>query len=228
MKTIDVSKIPLKTSPITANRTKMSKDDVNYPDRMKNSSEIQWARWQWMNDNPIDYVNLMRQQGYLDEDIQHMLSRKKPLDFDSIEDFEQFKSEVRELQGQLTADYQLKNLRFIQQGSSITGFSTNPRKGDRDIPNYIFNKAEGSDLDFRIHADNIESIYDPNKGIELKTQPGLEIRLIEPSSAGVVVPELITFADVWKTKIKQDMQFTLVLDYNKEFEPKHWDWEYGN
>jgi hypothetical protein len=220
MKKINVSKVPHKATLLSTNRIKIPKSDENYRDRMENSKEIQWRRWEWMNRNPETYVNLMREQGENDADIQQMLSRQKPLDFDNLVDFEAFKIDVKSLKLQLTEAYELAALRFIQQGSSITGFSTNPVKGDRDVPNYIYNKAEGLDLDFRVYSQNLQDLYDQSNNIELKSRPELSVRLVEPSSARDLMPELQSFIEIWKPRLNSEIQFTLVLDYHEDYEPK--------
>lgn len=106
--------------------------------RCDNAKLIQETRWQWVKDNPHDFVNLMRHMEFTDESIQAMIDRDRPLDFKSRADFEECTNDLSDCAAKIKERTGITNMRFIQQGSSITGYSSNPRKGERFTPNYLY------------------------------------------------------------------------------------------
>eukprot|EP00483_Globobulimina_turgida_P011500 UN11522 len=60
--------------------------------------------------------------------------------------------------------------RVILQGSYTVGYSSNPFKGDRYIPTYLFDPTQKSDYDFRLYADGLDTYVEKlrNDGIEIK------------------------------------------------------------
>merc|ERR1711924_317937 len=123
----------------------------------------------------------------------------------------------------------VNNIRFIQQGSSCTGFSTSPLKGLRYVPTHVYHKQ--SDTDFRMVSDGMEGYLEwyrqtqPNGDFIIKIREGLN--MLHPESAAEVFPELNAFSEEWRHKIRSrphPIQFT-VLAQDRHFmnHPFLWD-----
>eukprot|EP01084_Bolivina_argentea_P231110 389825_1 len=82
-------------------------------------------------------------------------------------------------------------LRIVLQGSYVPGYSSNPRKGDRYIPNYLFDPSKKSDFDFRVYGDGLDEYvkYLRDNGKEIEDRGKDQEHLIQPESITVVITE---------------------------------------
>lgn len=140
------------------NKINVDNEEKNY--RISNEAELQEKRWEWVQTNPEEYINLLRKAGLSDESISAMSTRKFPLGFKDEEQYERYRSDLFKTLQQISNNSGIIGFRVIQQGSYITGYSSNPRKGDRTLPNHIFGK--NSDLDLRITARNLDEYFKTN------------------------------------------------------------------
>ena len=163
LKKIDVLAIP--NTPIEKqNELKLiSKDifikmgDLGFKERYANSSEIVFARWQWILNNMEKYVNILRINGFKDTCIKEAFLGIKPLIIKTKEHFGQFCERIFTLKSELKKSYKIKNLKVAMIGSSLYGFSNNPLKGSKDIPSNIA-KCETCDFDFVFIGVGIDEI----------------------------------------------------------------------
>merc|ERR1712061_369811 len=96
----------------------------------------------------------LRKAGFEDTDIQLCMRREKPLDFVSMEEYVECKADLMQAAARIEKRTGITHIRFVQQGSSVTGFSTNPLKGERFVPTHLYHA--GSDTDFRLTGEGIE------------------------------------------------------------------------
>jgi len=200
--------------------------------RNTNAQDIMRKRWDWVQANPKKYVNLMRKAGMDDIKIQNCLDRTCPLDFKDPAQYQELQGSLRELGRKLyktITDAGVKVphpvFRVIQQGSSIPGYSSNPRKGQRYVPNYLYDPKKGSDTDIRVYLaglDEYVKILEKN-GTVVQTK-SVYPHMVEPNNAHVVFPELGAWIYEWQIKLDTEVQVTLNMKPNDPaFEPNEWD-----
>ena len=186
-----------------------------YKERLDNLTEIQFNRWDWMTKNPTLYVNMLRLAGHSDSSIQACFDGKRPLGMGE-EIHKEYLDSLRELKKRLESETKLKNVRFIQTGSSVTGFSTNPHKGLRDIPSKLTN-PESSDLDVVLVAEGVLDFIKEERAKEApnreypctlsrdKNVKGIRYGLKYWSS----IPPVKDWLALWKNKFEGGAQITL-------------------
>lgn len=121
--------------------------DLGFKERYENSIQIVFDRWDWIVNNTEEYVNMLRINGFSDENIQECFEGQRPLTMNDIETFNQFCDRIFTLKNELKKRYKIKNLKVAIIGSSLYGFSNNPLKGDKTIPSNIA-RSETCDFDF--------------------------------------------------------------------------------
>jgi len=199
LKKVDVAAIPRAASGIVIQRFKLKdKKSEDYQYRMNNGWKLLYERWDWYVNNIGTFVNLLREQGYSDQEISDCIHRKRFLGFASVENFEEYKSDIVKILKDIEATTPVKNFRCILQGSNIAGYSSNPLKGSRSLPDYVYDAKLGSDMDFRILGDNIPQLIDQirSTGVEIATKVGGErSHILEPSSVSLVFPQFQPLID---------------------------------
>ena len=106
--------------------------DAEFKERLDNSKSIMFTRWDWLQQNGATYVNMLRVSNHPDENIQQCLDGKRPLCFTNKVIYKEFIKDLRLLKKSLEAETSLTNVRFVQTGSSVPGFSNNTFKGVRE------------------------------------------------------------------------------------------------
>lgn len=193
--------------------------------RSENVLQCQMARWHWVQANSVRWINMLRRAGFPDEDIDMCNARSKPLDFLSLADYEECKEDLRAAAKAIEARCGVKAAHFIQQGSSCTGFSTNPFKGLRFIPTHVYHDT--SDTDFRVIGEGMRTAVDDaaKGGVHVIERPGAGV--LKPSCGPEVFPELKAVSDKWSLHVRgksSSLQFTIVLDPESDAaRPKLWD-----
>jgi len=117
-------------------------------------AESQFKRWAWAVGHQWAYINTLRAQNFSDDSIQAMCDGVRPLCFTSPELHSEFCKSLAELAKALEHELGWKNVRFVQTGSSVVGFSTNPLKGLPHKPTKI-TSVESSDVDVVIVAEGL-------------------------------------------------------------------------
>jgi len=164
----------------------------------------------------------MRKAGISDESIEAMSLRIYPLGFSSEEQYLEYKDNILSVLKEFEDSSSISNLRIIQQGSYVAGYSSNPRKGMRSIPTHIYN--EESDLDFRLSGTGIKEYINSN---DLHPEVKLYFPdLVEPDQLSVVFPQLEDCLETWRKKLGRGIQVTISMKLGPEFEPLPWDWEW--
>jgi len=179
-------------------------------------------RWDWYVNNIGTFVNLLREQGYSEEEISDLLKRKRLLGFESIEKFQEYVNDITTIIREIESTTPVKNLRVVLQGSNITGYSANPLKGSRFLPDYVYDAKLGSDLDFRILGDNIPELINElrNKGIQVSTKVGGgRDHILEPDDVLTVFPQ-------WKSLIDKHNGALQVIVFLKNVSFYTCPWEY--
>ncbi|MCP3940677.1 MAG: hypothetical protein GY710_04250 [Desulfobacteraceae bacterium] len=218
---IDVKSVVKKNIEITPTKKKYDYSTSEYHYRLKNVKVLQNARWLWVQNHPEDYVNLLRKAGITDKAISAMSERKYPLGFSNQDQYDTYVMELINVMQTIEKKYNIHKIRVVQQGSYITGYSSNPRKGSRKLPDHIFHKE--SDLDFRMSGVGI-GIY--IKTLKKKPKAWDDApNLLYPDSVGEVFPEVQFFLEKWASIIGRQIQATIDTDPGPEFEPNPWDWE---
>ena len=187
--------------------------------------QCQMARWHWVQHHPVRWINMLRRAGFPDEDIDMCNARTKPLDFYSLADYEECKEDLRAAAKAIETRCGVKAAHFVQQGSSCTGFSTNPFKGLRFIPTHIYH--DDSDTDFRLIGEGMRQAVDAaaKGGVHVIERPGAGV--LKPSNGPEIFPELRAVSDKWSPRVRgksSQMQFTIVIDPDSAAaRPKLWD-----
>jgi len=221
------------------NRVTNEQLDAECDFRNNNAEHIMSKRWEWVQNNPEKYVNLMRKGGMKDERIQDCLNGTCPLDFADPAQFQKCQGSLRELGRKLhkiitDAGVKVEHpvFRVIQQGSSIPGYSSNPRKGRRYVPNYLYDATKGSDTDFRVVLSGLKEYVQILRTKGTASRPGpikIETKsvypdMVEPDSAAKVFPELGAWIEEWQKIMKTEIQITMNMKSDDPaFEPKEWD-----
>lgn len=215
---MDVADVPVKYSEIKENHKIVDrKRQTETLIRVNKADEIQEARWDWIRDHPATYINMLRESGISDKDIQAMSLRQKPLDFKTREQYLTFQSQFRDAFFQ---DTELVDAVFVQQGSSVAGYSSNPRKGDRFIPNYLFGKD--SDIDIKVSSEGLADVLRRHpRASELKFKE-FDPDILEPESVPLVFPKLSEVTNRWSKKLKRPIQ-VIVFTQPDRLTIKPWD-----
>jgi len=234
--TVTVSFVP----PVPAEEVaKFTADHINdsyvdshaFPDQAKalidKRVELQYKRWEWAQGNQWKYINALRIAGFPDVAIQSMCDGLRPLCFTTPEIHQEFCTSLSHLGKKLEEELGLKNVRFVQTGSSVVGFSTNPLKGVADRPTKL-TSTKKSDVDVVILADNLMDFI--NKSTESKkpfigkkypttrsqTTTGNRVSCSEPKE---VCPGLKEWYDIWFVKLAGGIQITLDTEANPTIPP---------
>jgi len=196
----------------------------------KEPIHYQYARWDWLHNNKEKYVNILRVCGFEDAAIQLCLDGKRPLNFTSEEIHRELVHDLAELKTKLETEANLTDVRFVQTGSSVPGFSTNPFKGFAKRPSKI-TCPHSSDADLVIVANGWENYTAENtkKGLKLLKYPttGLrdgtnEVRLgYWKNRVEAYPPALNEFYDKWTAKLGGGLQLTF-----QEGDPHIAPWEH--
>ena len=189
--------------------------DKDFQERIDNSVEIQYKRWDWMQSNPTIYVNMLRLSNHSDENIQACLDGRKPICFVTEDIYSEFTLELKHLKKKLEKETEFRNIRFIQAGSSVPAFSNNPLKGFRDIPSKITDPNK-SDVDVVVVAYGVKAFAEKQKalGVSVRDYPSTTKRK-GPMSVRYglkdwsTIPCLSQWVDVWKKKLGGGVQITL-------------------
>jgi hypothetical protein len=177
--------------------------------------------------HPESFTNTLREANFSDEDIQRAFDRKQPLDFTSLQAYEECVKDLEDVRKTIERRTGVKNLRCVQQGSSIPGFSTNPNKGHRYLPNYLTDRVK-SDTDLRFSGDGmkeyIEKVRLEGKTVNVKKYAPHLIDNYDGSN-GILFPELEAMAKKWvdDKRVYLTVQFTIFEEYKPYFEPGFWD-----
>merc|ERR1719300_100176 len=97
---------------------------------------------------------MLRVSGFSAEDIIYLINGK-PLSFAKVSLYEEFVKDCNDLKKDLEMDYPtvMKNVQFIETGSSVVGFSQNPQKGKPDQASKITD-PKSSDFDLCIRFED--------------------------------------------------------------------------
>ena len=206
--------------------------------RGANAVYIQYQRWLWFEKNLTLFNMVLKQNGFDEEDIKLSAQHKKPLGMKQAlyDEFKQLlNTTVPKAQSRLKEEYpDAGKIRIILQGSYTVGYSSNPFKGDRYKPNWLFMPNKKSDYDFRCYAKGldgyVEKLRKDGKEIKDRGSQG-KPHIIYPKSIGVIFPEFKTLEDEFETLSKKyfdgksvRLQISVVTK-NIEFEPNPWDYE---
>ena len=200
--------------------------DPEFEDRKKNAKEIQFIRWEWMIKHPEIYVNMLRLSNHPEENIQACLDGRRPLCFTSELLYCEFTRDLRGLEVSLEEETPFKNVRFIQAGSSVAGFSNNPFKGLRDQPSKITD-VKKSDVDVVIVAYGVKAFVDKQRAlkVELRDYPSTTTRYTPDDMRygfrdWSIIPPIKDWMSKWKVKMGGGVQITL-----QEGDPSVPPWE---
>jgi hypothetical protein len=189
--------------------------DKDFKDRLDNTIDIQYKRWDWMVSHPDIYVNMLRLSGHSDENIQACLDGRKPICFTNEDIYSEFTLDLKHLKKRLEKESEFKNIRFIQAGSAVAGFSNNPLKGFRDIPSKITDPNK-SDVDVVIVAYGVKAFVDKLRAqqAKLREYPSTSARKA-PSTFRIGlrdwsnIPAVAEWMEIWKKKLGGGVQITL-------------------
>jgi len=200
----------------------LSRDDPEAIERTRTNQiqrDIQYARWNWANNNINDYVNMLRLSGHPDENIQAMF-HGRPMCFNDEHIFLELLSALKKLACDIESEMGWKNVGFIFAGSSVPGFSQNPLKGFRNVPSKITSITK-SDVDICISADGVNSWQ-----IKQKSEGKEEPKHLFPTTCSIQVSgsrcglndlnqlcsSVSAFHAEWKEKLAGGLQFTFCED----------------
>ncbi len=129
--------------------------------RFKNARDLQNKRWKWYQNNTELWKLVLRNHGFAADDIECAVNDTKPLGMNRGL-FNEFKQAL--FASVATAQKRIKKeakqslkLRVVLQGSYVYGFSQNPIKGDRYVPNWLFIPSNKSDFDFRCYGEGVDA-----------------------------------------------------------------------
>jgi len=131
---VDVAKVPLPDKPEEFKATYISHvylhpDEPEAKKRMEKPKELMYSRWDWATTNIDKLVNCLRLCGHTDPNIQAMCDGFRPLSFRGENLHTQFLDDLQALKEDLEKEMGWHHVGFVQSGSSVPGFSTNPLKG---------------------------------------------------------------------------------------------------
>jgi len=231
------------TLPPPSTRDVLPKQSDLYKAHVANATAariVQDRRYEWTLKHPEQFKAMLKREGYQPEATKAMLERRRPLDFPTQAEYDEFRDDVDDARRTIMNRYKLDSLRFVHQGSSVAGYSSNPKKGglrlpdgsfDPNIPNYLYNKALGSDTDLRVASDDAlgllrvaEARLREGQDVNFKTGGGRET-LVEPDDATKFFPELKPLIDKWAPRLGK-LQVTIdTKPADANFEPNPWDME---
>ena len=206
--------------------------------RLEHETEIQNKRWEWYKKNSKLFALILKNNGFDEEDIKCSMDGTKPIGM-KIEFFNEFKqllfNSIKEISNRMESDYpDLGDIRVVLQGSYTVGYSSNPLKGDRYIPNYLFMPSKKSDYDFRCFAENLDGYVDKLRkdGIEIDDRANKgKPEVIKPKSVSNIFPEFTKLIKDFEEISKKyfdgksvKLQIT-VFTKNINFEAYPWDFE---
>lgn len=223
---INVASVPRKIDDLITHATiTIDRDSREGKWRLANVRQCQMLRWIWSQKHPSKWINMLRNAGLEDTDIQLCLLRAKPFDFFSLEDYTECKTDLMRVAARIEKRTGVTGIRFVQQGSSITGYSSNPLKGERYVPTHLYHA--GSNTDFRLTCEGIEKVIEQVIADGGKVDQHEGFPILYPHSAQVVFPELEDISRKWKSRLRGEanhIQFTIVIDSKYQgFPPNLWD-----
>jgi len=224
---VDVEKVALPPNPDEFKAAHVSTiylhgDEPEAKSRLEKPMQLMYARWDWAVTYPDKIVNALRLCGHGDPNIQAMCDGVRPLCFRDENKHQEFLYDLHNLKAALEAEMGWKNVGFVQSGSSVPGFSTNPLKGLAYQPSKMTD-VNKSDVDLVVVGDGVRAYVDANrtKGAVGHLFPSTGARL--PS--GVIQDEsrwgykhdedlpkaLVTFRAKWSHIFGGGMQNTFAL-----------------
>jgi hypothetical protein len=201
--------------------------DHNDPELEKRGpiAELQYKRWNWANDNIAIYVNMLRVSGHNDTNIQALCDGDRPLCFPDQAVYAELQQSLKQLKNDLEQETGVANVKFVQTGSSVAGFSTNPAKGFPYLPSKITSVGK-SDIDLVIVADHaVERIVEASKQKGLKIKEYSTICNLTDLSVrygvknGYPAKCLETWHQTWMKKLGAEIQLTFQRDPKDSFPP---------
>jgi len=185
------------------------------------SRSLQYKRWEWARGHEWDYLTTLRIRGFSDENIQAMCEGKRPLCFVNHAEHEEWCKSLGELAKDLEHQFGWKNVQFVQTGSSVVGFSTNPMKGVADRPTKI-TTTDVSDVDLVIVGSGIKEFLEEKAkklgkplghsfpSTRTKTGAfGLRVGCRAPEEVG---DKLKNWYDIWATKFEKRGGLQITFD----------------
>eukprot|EP01084_Bolivina_argentea_P092679 166717_1 len=208
--------------------------------RTANTLDIMQKRWKWYQDNIELFSLVLQNNGFEKKDIECAINGTKPLGM-KIGLYNDFKQNLcaainkAKLRIKNELGNRKLNLRVILQGSYVVGYSSNPFKGDRHIPNWLFDPTKKSDYDFRCYGEGLDEYVEQlrNNGMKIEDRSKYnpdQYYMILPSSVGKVFPEFEAlgkqFDELSKKHIGKKVRLQIsVVTKNINFEPNPWDME---
>jgi len=202
--------------------------DEGFAERMSNSCQLMFARWDWLQSNASTYVNMLRVKGFNDQNIQDCLSGRRPLCYKNEEIHSEFCSALNFLKESLEKEANIEIVKFIQTGSSVPGFSTNPCKGFADRPSKI-TVPDSSDVDVIIVAKGINDLAERvrEQGSKVRKYPTVCNRdgkcdeRLGFKNVSLVSESLKNFIEEWTQKLG-GLQITF-QEYKDDIEFAPWE-----
>lgn len=205
-------------------------DEPEAKTRMEKPNELMYARWDWAMQHCGDLVNALRVCGHTDSNIQAMCDGQRPLCFRDAKTHKEFLEDLKNLKVALEAEMGWKNVGFVQSGSSVPGFSTNPLKGLPYQASKITDPLK-SDVDLVVVGEGVKDYIEANQtqGVKGRLFPSTGARL----SNGKVEDEvrwgckddkhspkaLLEFRSKWTSIFGGGMQNTFALSPTPSLPP---------
>jgi hypothetical protein len=190
--------------------------EEGFKERMDKAPELMFKRWDWLKNNPEIYVNMLRVKGYSDEQIQDCLDGKRPLSFKTVEIHKELCLDIKKLGKDLEKELGLKDVWFVQTGSAVPGYSSNPCKGLPDAPSKITD-PDSSDVDIVIVGFGVKALVQKMEKENKKMKPYPCINKKEGKQSEVrygnrqleeISISLSDWAKKWSEKLKGGVQIT--------------------
>jgi len=207
--------------------------------RGENAMDIMQKRWQWYQDNKQLFALILKNHGFAEEDISASMEHTRPLGMTAAlygEFTKLLRTAAQAAMNRVRSEHpelQLGELMIVLQGSYIVGYSSNPRKGDRYIPNWLFDPTNKSDYDFRCYAHGFDQYVTKlrESGTEIKDWGGDRSHIIRPEYIGVMFPEFEKLIEDFKELTKKyfngksvGLQVT-VMTKDTTAKPFPWDFQ---
>ena len=237
LSSVRVKDVPIEPGKKIA-KVKIDKDSAEGKQRQHEMPIIQPRRFQWVRENTAKYVNMLRDIGHNDDNIQHCLKMCKPLSFPTLELYEEFVADLEEAARKVEerTNGAVHGMRIVLSGSANLGFSVTPLNGAMYEPTSLFDPKK-SDVDARIYANGFfEYMQDLiAKGVKPKVHkfnPGM-IKCKDASDTESILEEIAAVQRKWKAKLGEaagipagiPVEFTLFMHKEYNFEPKPWSHE---
>jgi hypothetical protein len=220
---IDVKSVtPIQESEVEEFKLKYLSDayihegEEGFKERMEQSPVLMFKRWDWLNKNPEIYVNMLRVKGFTDEQIQDCLDGRRSLSFKTVDIHKEFCLDINKLGKELEKELGLKGVWFVQTGSAVPGYSSNPCKGLSDVPSKITD-PDKSDIDVVIVAQGVKSLVMKKEKENKKMKPYPCINKCEGKQTEIrygnrhieeVSKCLADWVQKWSDKLKGGVQVT--------------------